>query len=254
MNWVDQAKNLAYGSSRKILHCGSSPAARINHSNIGVNLFCFRCGANEFIPHGPRSASEILAARQATERLIEDRDIPRRALPLYHPDCPTEALLWPLVTGLSPEEASDTYGMRYDPITRRVCVPLAGGFIARAVYKENPKYIRAGAADVVVYELVVGTDLVVVTEDILSAIKIYRAGYSVISILGTAVTPAAASRIGAYKNIVVWTDGDKAGDAAYSKLRKRLGLYDSTVSRVRTDQDPKLLQITEIQQRLGATK
>jgi DNA primase len=92
-----------------------------------------------------------------------------------------------------------------------------------------------------VYELPVDMHTVVVTEDILSAIKVNSVGYSTLSILGTAVSPAIASRIARYKDIIIWTDSDKAGDAAYVKLRKKLALYPVKVRRIVTDNDPKLI-------------
>ena len=252
MDWQAMAKTLAYGASRKIQHCGSSPAARINHSNAGISLYCFRCGEQEFIPHGPRSAAEILAAREATKELTEARSIPKRCVGLTDTNVPSEALLWTLKTGLTPEEATDAYGFKYDPKTRRVCIPLDGGFIARAVYAEQPKYIRSGSMDQEVWEQRVGESTTcVVTEDILSAIKVARSGFSSIAILGTNVSPTAAARIGLYKRITCWTDGDKAGDAAYLKLRQRLALHDVTLNRIRTDADPKNLSINEIKRLIG---
>tara|TARA_R110000744_G_scaffold148413_1_gene261476 strand:- start:192 stop:971 length:780 start_codon:yes stop_codon:yes gene_type:complete len=245
--WEDTARALPYGSSRKVMHCGSSPAARAYNKPNGISLNCFRCGENLFIPHGPRSAAEILAARQATTELIQAREIPSRAIHLTDEDCPSEALLWPLKTGLTPEAASDDYGMRYDPVTRRVLIPLDGGFLARAVYNERPKYIKAGAQAVEDYTLFIDHDLVVITEDILSAIKVYRSGFSAMALLGTSVTATMAAKIGQYKHVVNWTDGDKAGDAAYVKLRKRLGLYPVQLHRVRTTADPKELHIKQIQ-------
>lgn len=252
MDWQSMAKALPYGASRKVEHCGSSPAARINHSNAGISLYCFRCGEQEFIPHGPRSAAEILAARAATEELREARDIPKRCQGLTEEGVPSEALLWTLRTGLTPEEATNAYGFKYDPKTRRVLIPLDGGFIARAVFKEHPKYIRSGSMDQEIWEQRVDEDhTVVITEDILSAIKVYRSGFSSIAILGTSVSTTAASRIGAYKHVICWTDGDKAGDAAWLKLRKRMALYDVKLSRIRTDDDPKNISITEIKRLIG---
>ena len=249
MNWQEMAKAIPIGQSRKVLHCGSSPAARISQDGSGVRLHCFRCGETEFEPHGERSAAEILAARRATDSLAQERSIPRRSIPLNDPLCPSEARIWTLKTGLTPEMATDTYGMRYDPVTRRVCIPLDGGFIARAVFKDNPKYLIAGDVPDT-YELKHG-DLVVVTEDILSAIKVYRSGFSAVAILGTSVSIPAAAVIGEYKTVVCWTDGDKAGDSAYLKLRRRLGLYDTTLHRIRTTDDPKLLHINEIKDKLN---
>jgi hypothetical protein len=247
MDWQKMAKALPYGASRKVQHCGSSPAARINHSNAGISLYCFRCGEQEFIPHGPRSAAEILAARAATEELREARDIPKRCQGLNEEGVPSEALLWTLRTGLTPEEATNVYGFKYDPKTRRVLIPLKGGFIARAVFMEQPKYIRSGSMDQEVWEQRVDeSNTVVITEDILSAIKVYRSGFSSIAILGTSISTTAASRIGMYDHVICWTDGDKAGDAAWLKLRKRMALYDTTLSRIRTKDDPKNIPITEI--------
>jgi DNA primase len=245
--WEETAKALPYGSSAKVLHCGSSPAARAYNSPSGISIHCFRCGDREFIPHGPRSAAEILAARVATEALREAREMPKRCVPMTDPDNPSEALLWTLRTGLTPEEATDVYGFKYDPETRRVCIPLTGGFIARAVFREQPKYIRAGSMEQHTWvQHVDGSTSVVVIEDILSAIKVYRAGFSSCAVLGTSITPEAAAVIGSYANAVCWTDADKAGDAAYVKLRKRLSLYETTLHRVRTDRDPKLIHISDI--------
>ncbi len=252
MDWQSMAKAIPYGASRKVQHCGSSPAARINHSNAGISLYCFRCGEQEFIPHGPRSAAEILAARAATEELREARDIPKRCQGLTEEGVPSEALLWTLRTGLTPEEATDVYGFKYDPKTRRVLIPLMGGFIARAVFKEQPKYIRSGSMDQEIWEQRVDeSNTCVITEDILSAIKVYRSGFSSIAILGTSISTTAASRIGTYEHVICWTDGDKAGDAAWLKLRKRMALYDTTLSRIRTDDDPKNISITEIKRLIG---
>ena len=252
MNWQEMAKAIPYGASRKVQHCGSSPAARINNSNAGVSLYCFRCGEQQFVPHGPRSAAEILAARAATEELREARSIPARCQVLTDTDVPSEALLWTLRTGLTPEEATNVYGFKYDPKTRRVLIPLVGGFIARAVFNESPKYIRSGSMDQEIWEQRVGESTTcVITEDILSAIKVYRSGFSSIAILGTSVSTTAAAKIGAYSNVICWTDADKAGDAAWLKLRKRMGLYDSTLHRIRTSDDPKLLHINEIKDKIN---
>ena len=246
--WEDVAKALPYGASEKFLHCGSSAAARVYNSPKGISLHCFRCGERLFKSHGARSPAEILAAREATVALQEARAMPDRAIHLTDPTCPSEALLWPLRTGLVPEEASGTYGMRYDPVTRRVLIPLDGGFLARAIYGDRPKYLKAGATTVTYYELKHAADRVVVTEDILSTIKVYRAGFSALAILGTSISPVVADKIASYAEAISWTDGDKAGDAAFVKLRKRLRLYDVRLSRIRTDKDPKELHLSDIQQ------
>lgn len=253
MDWQSMAKVLPYDSSRRYNHCGSTKDAMISHSNTGVSLFCFKCGEKDFVGHGPRSAAEILAARAATESLSKAQSMPSRVIPLTHPECPSIALLWPLKTGLTPEVASEVYGMRYDPITRRVCIPLEGGFLARAVYDDKPKYMRTGSSIQKTWHMQVDDKTVVVTEDILSAIKVYRAGFSSIAVLGTNISPTTAAEIGAYPSVVCWTDADKAGDKAWVQLRQRLSLYDIKLRRVRTEEDPKNITLTGIKQLLEST-
>jgi hypothetical protein len=250
MEWQTIAKALPYDRSTRIVHCGSTKDAMVSHSNAGVNLFCFKCGANDFVGHGPRSAAEILAARRATESLTEARSMPSRVIALDHPECPPTAFLWTLKTGLTPEVSSEVYGMRYDPLTRRVCIPLEGGFIARAVYDDKPKYIRSGSAIQKIWHMERTDDLVVVTEDILSAIKVYRAGYSSIAVLGTNISPTTAASIGAYPNVVCWTDADKAGDKAWVQLRQRLSLFELNLTRIRTEEDPKNITLSGIKRLL----
>ncbi len=251
-DWQAIAKALPVGQSRKVLHCGSSPAAKVSQNGAGLLMHCFRCGETEFIPHGPRSTAEILAARQATESLSQARCIPARAIHLTDPQCPSTALLWPLRAGLTPETASSVYGMRYDPVTQRVLIPLKEGFLARAVNNERPKYIKAGAKDTETYCLFdKGGDLVIVTEDILSAIAVNRAGFNSIAVLGTSFSATITAEIGAFSTVICWTDADKAGDEAFVKLRKRLRLYDTKLLRIRTEKDPKQVHKAQIKAIIG---
>jgi len=251
MTWESQAKALATGQKKKIPCCSTAPSAYISNTRDGLGFFCFRCETKHFKPHGRRSAQEILEARNAEAEIKSLREIPKRCIPLYHEDVPREAVLWVLTSGLTPEEATSKYGMMYDPKTRRVCIQITGGFLARAVFGERPKYIKAGL-DTTTYPLYrPGDSLVVVCEDIMSAIKVYKAGYSSVSILGTAVTPLIASELSAFNKIICWTDGDPAGDKAWVKLRRRMALYPVKLFRVRTDKDPKEIHAETIRQTIG---
>ena len=223
----------------------------ISNNRWGINYFCFRCETKKSKPHGQRSVKQILEARKATEELRELRSIPKRCIPLYHPDTPPEAHVWVLRAGLSPEEATDTYGFMYDPNTRRVSLPFVGGFLSRAVFNERPKYVKSGA-NTEIYSLCEhGGRLVVVTEDMLSAIKVHKAGYNAIAILGTAVTPVIASTLAKFPTVLCWTDGDKAGDVAWVKLRKKMGLYPVELGRIRTKEDPKEFTSAQIRALIG---
>lgn len=184
--------------------------------------------------------------RKASEEIKESREIPQRCLLLSDPETPPEAVLWVLRTGLSPEEAQSRYGMRYDPKTQRVCVPIKDGFIARAVFRERPKYLRCGAGDTDYYLLHVTEDVVVLTEDILSAIKVRSTGYSAVAALGTSVSDRLAQVLSKYPRVICWTDADKAGDKAWVAVRSKMAVYSSGLSRIRTEQDPKSVDKSEI--------
>jgi len=249
MSWQTLAKSLPIGQKRKIQCCGKDATAYVSQNKYGIRMGpCFRCGREEFIPHGPRSVKEILAARKALEDTVQLRSIPKRAKLLSDTETPPEAIIWVLKAGLSPELAEGVYGMRYDPVTRRVCIPIEGGFLARAIFNERPKYVKAGATKTETYSLIEGDGPVVMTEDILSAIAVNRAGYSSISVLGTAITPTIAAELGKHRVVIGWTDGDPAGDKAWVKLRKRMGLYPTELKRIRTDKDPKNIHRADIVQ------
>lgn len=249
--WVEQAKRLATGQKRKIECCSDSPSAYISNNKKGVGYYCFRCGTKDFKPHGRRSIEEVLAARKELDNVKAMREIPSRCLTLYNPQTPEAAQLWVLQSGLSPEEASDVYGLMYDPKTQRVNIPFEGGFLARSINGDRPKYIKAGA-DTQFYALTSRSEnLVIVCEDIMSAIKLYKAGYNAIAILGTAITNSVALRLSKFQDIICWTDGDAAGDAAWVKLRKKMSLYSVRIKRVRTGRDPKRVSTEEIKKLIG---
>ena len=71
------------------------------------------------------------------------------------------------------------------------------------------------------------------------------------ALLGTSMTATTVALIGSYRTVVNWTDNDKAGTAAYIKLRKALGLYETSMRRIVTDADPKYVHKEKIKQLIG---
>ena len=86
-----------------------------------------------------------------------------------------------------------------------------------------------------------------VVEDVLSAIRVSRAGYSAVALLGTSLEITAASHIGEWNNVICWTDGDEAGDKAFKTLKSALALYPTALYRIETAKDPKNHWVSEIQ-------
>ncbi|WP_299073765.1 toprim domain-containing protein [uncultured Paraglaciecola sp.] len=254
--WQEVANTLTVGQKRRFAcDCGTDTPAIISKDTKGISFYCFRCGEKDWAKGAPMTPAEIIAAREARNELVEARVIPSRCIPLCHEDCPYEAFSWPLLGNLTPEDASDKYGFRYDPQTRRVCIPIENGFLARRVFADGgAKYYRsAGSEPFVAYTLTTYSRFkapVVVVEDVMSAIRVNTAGYSSVALLGTSLGIVAAGHIGQWSNVICWTDMDEAGDKAYKTLKKKLALYPSKLLRIQTERDPKENWIAEIQTRV----
>lgn len=223
-----------------------------------MSIHCFRCGLNDFEPHGPRSIAEIMATRRVADALAAQTIIAMPAAAVRLTEGPPEAMLWVLRGGLTPEEAQDTYGMRWHEPTHRVLIPIyqggsLRGLLGRAVFGERPKYRMLGGPADTIYRLPHRANkAIVVVEDILSAISVYRAGLNALAVLGTSITPVQAAEIAAGATEVIgWFDGDKAGDAAWNRLRGRMALHPVKLSRIRTSDDPKRLHRADLRRLLA---
>lgn len=157
-----------------------------------------------------------------------------------------DAITWVLQAGITPERASGVYEFLYDEVVRRVIIPIlhnfkpTGEWTARSVHG-RPKYIGSpGAAQRMWYARGDKRENrgVVVVEDVLSAIRVYEAGYNAVAVLGTTI-PDALGPLCSGRDVVSWFDGDKAGQAAHRRLRKRLSPFDCNVTRISTICDPK---------------
>lgn len=247
--WQEQAKALHFGGKRKIMCCGSSASAYISNSEKGVALYCFRCGASEFERHSGLTVSEVLRMR-ASERELRAQGTPS-TVPVQ--DGPVAGLVWLLRTGLRPEIASSKYKIGWSEKYQRVIVPVlnefkeTGAWTARAVDGRSPKYIASSKR---AFWKASKGDTLVVVEDVLSAIKIYEAGFGAMACMGTSINSLLLDQITA-PSVVGWFDNDPAGDAAWVKLRKASGLYSFDLRRVKGIKDPKLYTKQEIQELIG---
>ena len=241
--WKNEAKRLRIGQHRKIMCCGSDPSAIINNGDAGVSIYCFRCGRQDWEKHGPRSVAEIMAMRRAVEVIERAASMPHDALALM--DGPPEALLWVLRGGLSPEEANDRYGFRWEPDSNLVLIPIHNGVLGRDVHGGRPKYRMFGPGRHM-WLSGGGLGVTVVVEDVLSCIAVNRAGYASLAVLGTSISSVQATWA-ANTNVVGWFDADKAGDAAWVRLRQAMALYPGEINRLRTDKDPKCYHQRTIQ-------
>tara|TARA_R110002012_G_scaffold154933_2_gene315662 strand:+ start:1727 stop:2518 length:792 start_codon:yes stop_codon:yes gene_type:complete len=251
-DWKAIARSLGIGQKRKVVCCGSSPSAYVSQDIHGIRFGpCFRCGHREYEKHEGLSAKQVMAMRSTMNSERSATAVPKRCVSLV--DGTSNAHLWVLGSGLSPEEANDVYGFRFDPYLNRVVLPLSGGYLSRRIENDkSPKYILHGNAEHFTLQgktpeyTLQGKEPCVVVEDIISAIKVNRAGFSVTAILGTSIGATLGAVLSEHPLLICWTDGDKAGDDAYVKLRKSQRLYETAIRRVRTELDPKHYSKAEI--------
>lgn len=177
-------------------------------------------------------------------------------VPLYDDTVPTEALVWVLKAGITPERATDEYGFGWSENLQRVVVPIlhngevTGQYTARSLTPGRPKYVMPkGSVGAAWYAGLYRFRKTVVVEDVLSAIRISEAGYGSYAVLGTAVGRGHGTDL-ANSKVYGWFDGDRAGRDGWVKLRKALGLYGVDPTRVQTEEDPKAYSLADIRKHI----
>lgn len=256
--WLDIAKNLPAGQKVRVQCCAADRSAIVSHNERGYSRFCFRCKANDFVPHGIRRISDIV--RHKTELAFINQK--RVMLPTdYTLDVPMHAMAWYLKVGISPELAR-SYEIGYTPSMDRVVLPVKYEDELLAVQmravRENqkPKYLNPEGPKVEAAVFMSGppTGITVVVEDILSAIKVGRVAHAT-SILGTTMTDQRAWTIAQHNHTaIIWMDNDKAGKRGKVRAANQLSMQGVRVYEVRTEDDPKTYNLDEIKEHLRSMK
>ncbi len=273
--WLTQAKMLRFGQHRKIQCCSNDQSMRIEHNAQGYRGWCFRCKEPHFEAHGVLSLAELKQRSLDLDALVYSKEI---SLPTdLTAEMPGYAAAWLLRAGI-PLRVAAHYNIRYSPKLDRVVLPvyrngILASYTMRSV-KEKPKYIERQVDEAVVFvsdnALILnegqradhGFDLVI-TEDILSAIRVGRI-VPTVALLGTSVSTSkvlSALDVCAGRHskamagtgfqdtglcIGIWLDADKAGRTAARRLARRLELLGHSALRIRTDKDPKRYSNREI--------
>lgn len=246
-HWLDSAKLLDINQRRKIAHCTNEPTAYIANNLKGYSLYCFRCGEKLFHPVDSRSLKELRAASMAAlDGLKQFTGMPPDAIGLEF--APEQALVWLLNGGLTPEVAEHVHGIKWHDASKRLLMPVRDaalkdvGLVARAVNGERPKYKMIQGKPTLHFPIKPNRLVMVLTEDILSAIAVASAGYDAAAILGTSVAPQDTAQLTVLATTIVsFTDPDKAGRDAYVKMRMAFGVHGSRLVRAKADKDPKYL-------------
>lgn len=253
--WLVAAKALPPGGRDRIQHeCGEGLAMFVNHGPNGYSGYCNRCHAKPFVPHGKRTFKELMEMRKLEQEQAQEL---RAAVKLPYDftlDIPVHAMLWLLKASITPYRARQM-GIGYSEYFQRVILPIYQDgklvyFQARAIMPDQEiKYINPvvdrSAIGYWVIPKGANNSRIIITEDILSAIRV---GYHVpaMSALGTSLSvPLANQLTDRYQHITTWLDPDKAGIDGARGMRKLVGLTTPT-SDILSEKDPKAYSDEEI--------
>ena len=156
-----------------------------------------------------------------------------------------EARLWWASYGLTELDATQ-HNVQF--ANDRLCISWFGTWSCRG-FNAAPKWLMYPSAFTMYHSA--GDDLkqVVLVEDVLSAIKIKNAGYSVMPLFGTAINTQHKAICAQHDSVIVWLDDDVAGQKATATAIKEISF--NPVLTVRYKQ-PKECSYAEIKEYLGA--
>lgn len=256
--WLPTAKSLPCGGKVKIMCCGSSPSMLVSHRENGYSCYCFRCeepSSHDFVSHGTRSIGEIQRhKRELQEAKGKPPHLPHDAvwtIPV--------AYAWFLKFGISLVEATSR-GFMWSDFFNRVVVPIYNRDIDRldAVHMravrpdDKPKWINIGrpSPDAMYWacsDPYRENQIIVVVEDLISAIKIDMAGFDAVAILGSDITDTQVQRIIKERDsVLVWFDNDAAGRKGQRDAIKQFQMQGVQVYQILSDADPKTYSREEI--------
>jgi hypothetical protein len=272
--WVEIARSMPIGSSRKIKHCGTDASMRLYHTPKGVSAHCFRCGHHPFVRNQGFNLKDLAKRREELCRLQNTALTCTSSMELpidFTLDISDHCAVWLLKASVN-RDLARLYGVGYSATLNRVVVPVYKddrliAYICRALNGEKPKYIAFYASGIknAVFKTDPSTMLPAeflgdtagvpdycITEDILSAIRCGRIVRSR-ALLGTAIRNASDLGIPQGSTVAVWTDPDKAGYVALVKQARRLDLEGIKVRLIRSERDPKYYSNQEIKEKLASS-
>jgi DNA primase len=259
MDWLDIAKALPIGGSKKVEHeCGEGLPLVVFHNENVYGRYCHRCGklppVFKELPTLAERAEKAAQSKNADDVVAADRRPPMPAV--FDPALwPKEARLWLFKAGLSIPEITSG-GFYYHESTRRVVIPVVahGSLIywqARRIFgSAAAKYLSMPGGRKNAIPVFGSGRGIVLVEDLLSAFKIQTAGCRSLCLMGTSLLPQLWEFLLHEEEISIWLDPDKAGRSATTEIRDQLALVGKKVRIIETARDPKFQSKADIRQML----
>lgn len=267
-SWLDAAQALPLARKARVEHdCGPGRTLIIEHKQDGWSAYCHRCADKGWCPKPLPTLAERVALKDAQRQQEQAiRADPRPPMPANFDvaSWPLEAKVWLFKAGLFVEDIADL-GAYYHERTRRVVLPvvLDGKLLywqARNVGlsgKDSPKYINPEVDRSQLLACYGSDEVVVLTEDILSAYRVGQVSQGW-SLLGTKLpTPALARLIKEGKPVLVWMDNDlgrptNPGQNAAGEIMRSLTNVGLRCANVVTEKDAKALSRAQVREVINA--
>lgn len=245
--WLHIAQELPLGGRRRADHdCGNGRTMVVKHGDKGWDAYCWRCSDTGFIPLPRPSMAERLArltaVRQAEQEAQADTR-PPKPMSFDPGDWPLHARVWLYQAGLSNARIKEV-GIYYCQRLDRVVLPviLEGRVIywqARGFDPNRPKYLNPPVDKTAFFAKCGETGPVVLTEDILSAVRVGEAAQGW-SIMGTSLSLAQLNQLQGVGPVIVWLDPDAAGRKGKTRVLQALRRAGIPCAAIKTELDPKL--------------
>ena len=209
--------------------------------------YCFSCGYTE-------NRNRVFVKQNKQHSVELPRDLTW--------EIPIEAQKW-LYKYLTREDIVK-YRISWSPYWEQIIIPIGlNGYISRNFSKDKPKWYFRGIKPTDYILRTQDSDTVVLCEDIISGIKIHRAGYNAHVLFGTNI-PMEGSRklynqfsslgvgkgIGQGPRVRVWLDQDAQKKSLRSVLR--LQTFFKDVRTISTQHDPKEYDIDQVREIVNA--
>lgn len=248
-------EGLPPGGRVRVNHwCGEGRTLVVSRHDRGISGHCFRCNTSGFIPASLSLHERIarLAEARSADALMQGQvELPTGET---NPSLwPLHARVWVYKAGLNNDELQ-RLGFRYSDRSDRVIMPVLNDdkyivfWQARGFSDAVPKYIAPAVdrSNIVAKHGVGKGELLVLTEDILSAIKVGRQ-CEAWCIMGTSLPdPIIMQIVNRDRPVLIGLDPDAAGRRGAGKVRKTLAALGIKVLVSYMERDPKLHSNQEI--------
>lgn len=232
----------------------------VKRTQAGYLYHCFNCNMHGFQRNNGSMAP--VQTLRAIEKLKEYREV--KSTKLYIPDdfttdIPDTGRVWLYTYGITEEEIVRYKFGSYNSGSR-LFLPVFDGpdlvyYQGRLLTGKGPKYLNvkaAGAKNVFFKSYQTNCNILCITEDILSAIKVGRHVQG-LALLGSYMPLSLTQIIKGYRRVYLWLDPDKRKEAA-KYAQQFSSLTGIPITPLFTDKDPKEYSNAEINRCLGLSE